>query len=430
MNKKNKKDPLQTFGEEIRDNNTARLLLSFLIAVLCWMLVINVIQPGTDVTFYDVPVSFSYGSEEYIDNNLHILGEPEAFVNITVEGDGTIIGALSKEDFLVYPDYSNVEEAGETSLKLIVESSSPDASRFTASITGLVQRVTVDFDVIISKKLSVEMTSDSLVIDEGYVLVGTEVSPTEVIVTGPSSEVSLITKVTAQANFPQSLNENYLKTLELQFLDKDGNPVEFVDASADYTEVDIELSVYKKAELPVVVQFINAPSNFDDSVLKYSLSHETLKVIGEEEIINGLTEISIGVIDLSTFAIDKTYEMDIVLPQGIQLQENIGKVTVSFDGSDMATTTLNISNENVQVRNLPSNYTIEFDDERIMNVVLAGPSEAIAELSADSVIAVIDMDNFTIALGEQTIPVSLYVPANNQIFAVGNYTIQSIIESP
>lgn len=56
----------------------------------------------------------------------------------------------------------------------------------------------------------------------------------------------------------------------------------------EYTEleessVDVTLQVYKMATLPVNVSFINAPRDFDESVLVYALSRKQVKVAGPAE---------------------------------------------------------------------------------------------------------------------------------------------------
>ena len=64
--------------------------------------------------------------------------------------------------------------------------------------------------------------------------------------------------------------------------------------------MEVTLEVYKMATLPVSVSFINAPRNFDPSVLVYSLSKQTLNVAGPESQIEKLSTLSVGTIDLSS----------------------------------------------------------------------------------------------------------------------------------
>ena len=81
-----------------------RLLLSLLGAVIAWMAVTIVVQPGTTTTIYNVPVDFTYDSAAYTSRGLSIVNTEEKTVNLKLSGDGYTIGSLSANDFVVYPD--------------------------------------------------------------------------------------------------------------------------------------------------------------------------------------------------------------------------------------------------------------------------------------------------------------------------------------
>ena len=193
--------------------------------------------------------------------------------------------------------------------------------------------------------------------------------------------------------------------------------------------MDVTLQVYKMATLPVNVNFINAPRDFDDSVLVYALSRKQLKVAGPEAKIDMLSTLPIGSIDLSTFTLNKSYELPIDLPTDIYLLDNISTITVSFDCSALETKTMNLPNTCVQVVNLPPTYQLTVQTERLMNVTLCGPKNAMASLTPEQVVIEIDAEDFSLATGEQNIACRLYVPSNGKIFALGSYVLQCRIDS-
>ena len=183
------------------------------------------------------------------------------------------------------------------------------------------------------------------------------------------------------------------------------------------------------ATLPVNVSFINAPRDFDESVLVYELSRKQLKVAGPAEKIDALSTLSIGTIDLSTFTLNKVYELPIELPSDIYLLDNISTITLSFDCSGLETKTMNLPSSCVQVVNLPSTYQLTVETERLMNVTLCGPKAALETLTPEQVVVEIDAEDFSVATGQQNIACRLYVPSNGKIFALGSYVLQCRIES-
>lgn len=405
-----------------------RLLLSLLGAVIAWMAVTIVVQPGTTTTIYNVPVDFSYDSAAYTSRGLSIVNAEEKTVNLKLSGDGYTIGSLSANDFVVYPDWSSVRDSGEKSLRLQVRSQSTLLTGVSVSIDGD-NTVDVVFDVVEEKTLPIQVTTNYLKIADGYILYGTDISKETVTLSGPSTELSQVETCTAEVAHKGDLTEPVTLTTALRFYTRSGSEVRFEYTTLEEESVDVTLQVYKVATLPVEVSFINAPRDFDSSVLAYTLSKKTLNVAGPESQIDRLSALSVGTIDLSTFALDKVYEMPIELPTGIHLLDNLSSITVSFDSSKLETKTLNLPSSCVQVVNLPSSYQLTVETERLMNVTLCGPAGSLETLTPEQVVIEIDADDFYVAIGQQNIACRLYVPANDKIFALGSYVVQCKIES-
>ena len=404
-----------------------RLLLSLLGAVIAWMAVTIVVQPGT-TTIYNVPVDFSYDSAAYTSRGLSIVNAEEKTVNLKLSGDGYTIGSLSANDFVVYPDWSSVRDSGEKSLRLQVRSQSTLLTGVSVSIDGD-NTVDVVFDVVEEKTLPIQVTTNYLKIADGYILYGTDISKETVTLSGPSTELSKVETCTAEVTYSGELTSPVTLDTGLRFYTRSGGEVKFEYTTLETDSVEVTLQVYKLATLPVEVSFINAPRDFDPSVLVYSLSKKTLNVAGPESQIDRLSTLSVGTIDLSTFALDKVYEMPIELPSGIRLLDNISSITVSFDSSRLETKTMNLPASCVRVINLPSTYTLTVETERLMNVTLCGPAGSLEALNPEQVVIEIDADDFYVAIGQQNIACRLYVPANDKIFALGSYVVQCKIES-
>ena len=95
------------------DNQRTRLALAILLSIFCWVMVTMVVQPNTTQYFSSVPVNFTYDSSKYTSQGLSIVNDPEYSVSLKVYGNGSVIGGLTRDDFVVYPDYSSVKASGE-----------------------------------------------------------------------------------------------------------------------------------------------------------------------------------------------------------------------------------------------------------------------------------------------------------------------------
>lgn len=330
---------------------------------------------------------------------------------------------------MVYPDWSGVRDSGEKTLHLQVRGVNTLLNGVSVSIEGGDNSVDVVFDVVEEKTVPITVTTNYLTIADGYILYGTELSKETVTLSGPSTEIDKVETCTAEVTHKGELTDSVTLDTALRFYTKSGSEVKFEYTNLEESSVEVTLEVYKMATLPVSVSFINAPRNFDPSVLVYSLSKQTLNVAGPESQIEKLSTLSVGTIDLSTFALNKVYELPIELPGNIRLLDNISSITVSFDSSKLETKTMNLPASCVQVVNLPSTYTLNVQTERLMNVTLCGPAGLLDTLVPEQVVIEIDADDFYVAAGQQNIACRLYVPSNGKIFALGSYVIQCKIES-
>ena len=80
--------------KNILDDRRIRLALSVLGAIVAWMVVTIIVQPGTTNTIYNVPVDYTYDSAAYTSRGLSIVSAEDKTVNLKLSGDGYTIGGL------------------------------------------------------------------------------------------------------------------------------------------------------------------------------------------------------------------------------------------------------------------------------------------------------------------------------------------------
>ena len=79
-NRTNGTKPAIQHTKSILDDRRIRLLLAIVGAIVAWMVVTIVVQPGTTRTINNVPVDFTYDSAAYTSRGLSIgkVRQPEA----------------------------------------------------------------------------------------------------------------------------------------------------------------------------------------------------------------------------------------------------------------------------------------------------------------------------------------------------------------
>lgn len=397
-------------------------------AVLAWLIVTMYFDQESDKTVTVSNITYTYQSSTYSSLGLDIVETPEiSGVTVRIKGSGTIIGGIRESDIMVYPKYSTVRGAGTVTLELGARFITSDYDNL--GIELIVENpttVTVVFDNVSEKTMRVTADTSQIAIADGFILNSVSSVPAEVTLTGPTSELEQIDSVVATVTSEEELSDSVTLEAPLEMRDANGNVVTPQYTIMDSDTAAITLNVLQVRELPLTVNFIGLPSGFDESSLKYSLDRSTLRVAGPARTISKMNELSVASLDLGqSFAFDRDYQLSVELPDGIVSQDGITTVTLTFDTTNMASTTLNISN--IRVINVPSDMEVDVLTSRISGVTLYGPADEIEELSAENVQAQVDCQSISVTAGQQTLPVIIQIPSSSRIFAVGSYTVQCAI---
>lgn len=404
-------------------------LFSLILALFCgfvaWTVVAVYVDPQGSVTVQDVPINYVNGASAYTSQGLDIVEKPSIeTVDVRVDGNSTIIGNITNSDIMVYPSYAGVSGAGRVTLRL--QARLVNTTDFPGDIECAVESprtIEVVFDEVSEKTLAITVDASAVSVAEGYMLNRSAAVPAEITLRGPTSELDQIASVVATVSSDAELSDTTTVPATLELRDENGEVYTPEYTTMDSETANVTLTVYQVRELPLVVDFIGTPTNFDAGSLRYTLSQDTLRVAGPARTISALEELTVTNFDLSQeFELGRDYQRLVELPSGIVSLDGVTSVTLSFDTSDMGSTTLNISN--ISAINVPSNYEVEILSSMVSGVTLYGPAEEVEALSADSVVAQIDCQSVNLTVGQQTIPVTIQIPSSSRIFATGSYTVQ------
>lgn len=404
-------------------------LFSLILALFCgfvaWTVVAVYVDPQGAVTVQDVPINYANGASAYTSQGLDIVEKPSIeTVDVRVDGNSTIIGNITNSDIMVYPSYAGVSGAGRVTLRL--QARLVNTTDFPGDIECTVESprtIEAVFDEVSEKTLAITVDASAVSVAEGYMLNRSAAVPAEITLRGPTSELDQIASVVATVSSDAELSDTTTVPATLELRDENGEVYTPQYTTMDSETANVTLTVYQVRELPLVVDFIGTPTNFDAGSLRYTLSQDTLRVAGPARTISALEELTVTNFDLSQeFELGRDYQRLVELPSGIVSLDGVTSVTLSFDTSDMGSTTLNISN--ISAINVPSNYEVEILSSMVSGVTLYGPAEEVEALSADSVVAQIDCQSVNLTVGQQTIPVTIQIPSSSRIFATGSYTVQ------
>lgn len=407
------------------NNDFSLKVISLLIAFAAWFIVVENVDRESYATFRDVPIDMTNVEDSISTLGLNSITPDVEYATVNVSGVMYAVGNMSKDNITIVPDVSKVTGAGVYELPLIGSITDDNGGVMVSSVSP--SRITVRFDTLHSKVLDIQSSLNGLRSEQGYLIRDELVNPSQVTITGPEAEVSRVARCEIRAEVDDMLNETYSKKSSIILLDKNGNEISSENLTMDVTEATVTIPVLKIKDVPVELRFMNVPHNFPLEELNFTLSSESIPLAGTAASIDSYSSILLDYIDFKNLAPVSSFAFPVNVQTGFVNVENIQSVQVSLDSEGLGSRKINL--ENISLINVPLGCKAEVLAQQLTAVELIGDTAVLESLSADDIIAEVDMQQSSeIAEGQVLMPVKIYVPNGSRVWAKGSYEVVVAIE--
>ncbi|MBQ7783983.1 MAG: hypothetical protein IJ368_08445 [Oscillospiraceae bacterium] len=414
---------ISDFFKNLFEKDSSLKVLSILAAIIIWAVVSISQYPTIDKILYNVPIEISLEDTYAQANALNVIAVSDETVTVNISGERGQIGDLKAEDLKVVLDVSNVMMPREYSLSMKVESKS-GKSFDVLSIDP--PAVTVTFDKIISREFEIAPQLENVRIASGYMSGDPIVTPATVTVTGPQDTVNSITKVCARAALDKGeLSSTYEFTANELVLynnnaviSDDNNLISF-----DKNSFAVQLPVYVRQTLPLEVNIINAPENFDLDYFRSQLvfSVTELDIAAPDDKIKELTSLNIGTINMREVDVGSVFEFkaENFLTENYENLTQIDTVTVTCPSEKLSKKAIAIMGKDIQFVNKPAQF--EFEPVASgMTLFVVGDEEQIAAISKEDLTAQIDLIDFNLQEGVHKMSVDFIISSYDKVWLNGD----------
>ena len=411
--------------KKLLSNKRFTVPLSLVAAFVLWLVIMINENPRIDRTFGDIPVNITLDNPLVGEDGMQVIGDiSQQRFTVAISGPTYVLSALKSEDFKLFASAAQVNAPGEYQLE--VYSSGRDFAE--CEITSITPAtVSVFFDYVDTKEFTVTANAEGASAAEGLIAETAVVSGTEndtITIKGPRTVINRIDSVVAYAAVNQTLSERTTFDSEIRLYDENGEQIDSTNLTLSTTNIKVTVPISKRATVPVVADFGNLPSGFDKSSISYSIDHSSVTVIGTPDAIDGMTQLTLSAIDITTVSTSSNkFDVSPRLPEGVRLLDTIEHFTVTVDTSGYIEKSFTVSR--VKYSGLTSGLNASYDSA-IRNVRICGPRSVINKLRDSSLYAEVDLTDKT--AGEHTVQVKIKADGYNNIWQVGSYSTTVKIE--
>ena len=388
-------------------NNLGLKILAFLAAGLLWLMVVNIDDPVTSVTYQDVPVTVI--NQEVLaeeQQTFQIVDNTQA-VDVTVTARRKILNRIQKSDITATADMR--ELTLKTQIPITVTVAGYDAVEAEAYPRNL--QVKLEDEELKNFPIVPKTTGT---VRDGYVLGEINAVPENVSVRGPKSVVDQIDRVEASVSV-SGLSQDSVLASQLVLYDEEGDEIDQSLLSNNLGDEGVSVSVklYQTRSVPVIFDTskIQAAEGYEFTGITYE--PEEILISGSEKALRGISEIQIPAEALEVSGLTKKTEqvVDIsdYIPEDVNLaDENAGSVAVIIAVEKDGTKAFDVLPSAVIVEQLSEDLVLTYDQTEALEIHVRGPRETLNNLSLERKVS-IDLSEYT-EQGSYTVPVNVELP--------------------
>lgn len=402
-------------------NKLLTALMCVAIATALWLYVVTVISPNSSDTYRNITLNVQ-GEGPLNSNGFILLTDQWPSVTLNLKGNRVDLNKINSGDITIGIDVSDINKAGTYELTLTQPSYQGIVSNnaFTV-LSRSPETVTVEIDNLLSTSIPVEIVYSGAV-PENYMAdkENPVLDNTAINISGPKKVVDKIAMARIDVDLSdktESIDDSFTITL----CDKNGEPVDAKWITASHDDVRLQLRIAQVKELPLEIEVIEG-GGASKNTIALEMDTKAVEVSGSDALLEDLTSLKVGTIDLSQVKKDQIFTFPILLPEGVVNESGETEVNVDLKFLDLETKSVSITN--ISDVKAPEGMEVQLITKRL-DVQLRGPKKRMKSISAENVTVTVDFSEEQ--AGKATVNAQISVNVDG-VGAVGVYTVTATIK--
>ena len=409
-----------------KTNKLLYIGLSLLIAVIFWFFVDSEQGHNTTQTYYNIPVEFIGETDTLPSRGLMLTTGADATVDLELRGPRTVISDLSREDITLQVDLTSITATGTFSMTydLLLPDEIPRSSVTTERASR--STITVTIEELFEKTVPVKVSVAGEVAD-GYIYMAERMiaEPSKLTLSGREEDVDQVVSAQVMLDLSgatSSVNQEF----DYILLDGQGNEVSGENITISSRRIEISAPVYLVKTLELTVDFTESPGSALEDLQDWYLGVTSIEVAGEAANLEGVDDILLATVDLSTLLSDTEMPLEITIPAGCVNISGITSTTLTILFKDtLETRAFTVSNISAIGLSQTQNFSRMTNS---VEVLLRGDAQELEQVTADDIRIVVDLTPYE-DNGTYSVPAVVLVDGHSNVGAVGTYSVACRITS-
>ena len=370
-------------------NNLVLKIASVLFAIAVWLIVLNVNDPDKTVSVSDIPVTIIN------DDAITSLGKSYSVKSgstctIKISGPRSIVDKLDTEDFVATADVKDLSLTNSVPIEVELKKNTYK-SKVDISVKTILK---LEIEDIIEEEYEITVQySGNAAAD--YVVTGTKLDETVVVITAPRSQMEKIKSVVTTVDITGK-NDDFEATTDIKLLDINNKEIDIKDTEIEmsFGEVNSTSTVLFKKVLLVVCDLPQA-IDYDTLISGYELSMESVNVVGRKDVLDTIESIELPV-ELDEYrdteeGFSLSFVIDELLPEGVYRYTDVEEIVVNISVNNQADRTITTNAKNISISNIPDGLEASLVTKGEISYTIRGLKELVDNVDMDDIILKVDV---------------------------------------
>ena len=399
------------------DNKFLWVIVSLLASVLLWAYVTTSEGDVIERTYEGVQVVFK-GQETLLEKDgLVISNVSSNTVSVRLRTTRREISKLSSSNMVAVVDVSKFNSNGNYNQSVSIEF--PVGSDTSSIDIVSTLPLSISFNIDKTSTKTIELQGKFVgTVAEGFAAHPIEFDPQTVTISGPENEISKVV-----CGWVEVDRDNADKTIQFVssyvLMDEDGNEIDAANITLSDETVSVTVPITSTKEVPLSIDLVEGGGASAENV-QITYEPSTITIAGDAETLAGINKISLGTLDLSSFASTFEDTYTIVLDNDITNVTGISEVKVTVQIIELETKKFNVTN--ITTINGPSGRTASVITENI-EVTLRGKNTVLSKIAANNIRVVADLSDIGSTAGVFQPAAKVYVDGYTGVGAIGEYSV-------
>ena len=350
--------------------NIGLKLLSVLLALLLWLIVMNVEDPAVTRTIYDIPVQI-VNDDVIKSRGYGYTVESGEKIDIRVKGRRSVVDGITADDFIATADFNSV-----SSMKMVpIEVRCKDEHESELSWTARTETMAIILEAegTVSKSIRLEKIGD---VKEGYFLYDCSTETSLVSVKGAESQVATVKEVVADVKI-DGIKDSGEVEIELYAVDTNNAKMDSKKITIVPDTIKVNLTVCPVKTVPLNVRAVGTPAEYC-YLGDVEFAPAQVQITAEESILASLNEI---VVDVSVYGASETINKQINLEEffestykvkGIKLVDQNSTMGIKVPVLNMEEKSFDLKAEDIELRGKDEHHSYTMYFNWMSKVVVRG----------------------------------------------------------